>query len=76
MFIKGDKFYYADRKKGVPVKCTILDCKFSYPPKIIAQREDTGAIFECRTGFYELSEYKLAYVDAKIKEERIIKWIK
>lgn len=39
MFLKGDKFYYADRNKGVPVKCTTLDCNFGYPPEIIAQRE-------------------------------------
>ena len=73
MFLKGDKIYYADREKGVPVKCIVLDATLGHPPSIIAKREDTGVVFECRTGFYELSEYELAYVDAKIKEEKIIK---
>ena len=73
MFVKGDKFYYADRNKGVPVKCTTLDCHFGYPPEIIAQREDTGEILYCRAGFYELDKYDLAYKDAQIKEDRVIK---
>ena len=73
MFLKGDKFYYADRNKGVPVKCTTLDCNLEYPPEIIAQREDTGEILYCRAGFYELDEYDLAYKDAQIKEDRVIK---
>lgn len=60
MFMTGDKFYYADRNKGVPVKCTTLNCTYGYPPNIVAQREDTGAIFNCRAGFYELDEYDLA----------------
>lgn len=66
MFMTGDKFYYADRNKGVPVKCTTLDCQFGYPPKIVAQREDNGTIFYCRAGF-------LACMDAQIKEDRFIK---
>lgn len=73
MFMTGDKFYYADRNKGVPVKCTTLDCTYGYPPNIVAQREDTGAIFNCRAGFYELDEYDLACMDAQVKEDRIIK---
>lgn len=73
MFANGDKFYYADRNKGVPVKCTTLDCHFGYPPEIIALREDTGEILYCRAGFYELDEYDLAYKDAQIKEDRFIK---
>lgn len=72
MFLKGDKFYYADRNKGVPVKCTTLtlDCHFGYPPEIIAQREDTGVVFECREGFYDTDEYDIACIDAQIKTER------
>lgn len=68
MFVNGDKFYYADREKGVPVKCTVLD--YSHLPEIIAQREDTGAVFECREGFYNLEEYNIACIDAQIKTER------
>lgn len=68
MFVKGDKFYYADRGKGVPVKCTVLD--YSHLPEIIAQREDTGEVFECREGFYNLDEYHIACIDAQIKTER------
>ncbi len=70
MFLKGDKFYYADREKGIPVKCTVLDAAFGYPPSIIATREDTGTVFECREGFYDLDEYEIACIDAQIKTER------
>lgn len=68
MFVKENKFYYADRGKRVPVKCTVIDC--SHFPKIIAQREDTGAVFECREGYYRLDEYDIACIDAQIKTER------
>lgn len=68
MFLKGDKFYYADREKGIPVKCTVLDC--SHLPEIIAQREDTGAVFECKEGYYKIDEYDIACIDAQIKTER------
>lgn len=75
MFLKGDKFYYADREKGIPVKCTVLisffkitDC--SRLPEIIAQREDTGAVFECREGYYKIDEYDIACIDAQIKTGR------
>lgn len=68
MFLKGDKFYYADREKGIPVKCTVLDC--SHLPEIIAQREDTGAVFECKEGYYKIDEYDIACIDAQIKTGR------
>lgn len=70
MFLKGDKIYYADRGKGVPVKCIVLDATLGHPPSIIAKREDTGVVFECREGFYDTDEYDIACIDAQIKTER------
>lgn len=34
----GDKFYYADRDTGEPVKCEAIDMSFGLPNRITARR--------------------------------------
>ncbi len=70
----GAHFLYADRQLHKPVKCTIVEYKFGYPPAVLATREDTNDIFLCYDGFgvYDIAEYDKALKDAKKQQERRI----